>query len=103
MRRQKITGEKPCCPAAAARMIKKLVLPDGEVGIVNLESILKEVAAMKLVDNEAIKKELLQRVKTYNYVAPGAEADYAKALLGEYKKQLERKLELINRGTRKQT
>jgi len=82
-----MAGEKPCCAAAAARMIKKLALPRGEVGIANLEGILKEVADMKLVDNEAIKKELLRRVKTYNYVAPGAEADYSKALLKEYKQQ----------------
>jgi hypothetical protein len=82
-----MTDAKPCCAAAAARMIKKLVLPGGEVGIVNLESILKEVADLKLVDNEAIKKELLQRVKIYNYVAPSAEADYSKALLKEYKRQ----------------
>jgi hypothetical protein len=83
----KMTGEKPCCPAAAARMIKKLALPDGsQVGIVNLENILREVADLKLVDNEAIKKELLKRVKIYNYVAPAAEADYSKALLGEYEK-----------------
>lgn len=82
-----MTDAKPCCAAAAARMIKKLVLADGEVGIVNLENILKEVADLKLADEEAIKKGLLQRVKIYNYVAPSAEADYAKALLGEYKKQ----------------
>jgi hypothetical protein len=82
----KMTDEKPCCAAAAARMIKKLTMPNGEVGIVNLESILKEVANLKLVDNEAIKKELLKRVKIYNYVAPSAEADYSKALLGEYEK-----------------
>jgi predicted RecB family endonuclease len=83
----KMTGEKPCCAAAAARMIKKLALPGGEVGIVNLDNILKEVADLKLVDNEAIKKELLQRVKIYNYLAPSAEADYSKALLKEYKQQ----------------
>jgi predicted RecB family endonuclease len=83
----KMTGEKPCCAAAAARMIKKLALPSGEVGIVNLEDILKEVADLKLANNEAIKKELLQRVKIYNYVAPSAEADYSKALLKEYKRQ----------------
>jgi hypothetical protein len=82
-----MTDAKPCCAAAAARMVKKLVLPGGEVGIVNLEGILKEVADLKLVDNEAIKKELLQRVKIYNYVAPAAEADYSKALLKEYKQQ----------------
>jgi hypothetical protein len=84
----KMTGEKACCAAAAARMIKKLALPDGsQVGIVNLESILKEVADLKLVDNETIKKELLKRVRIYNYVAPAAETDYSKALLKEYKQQ----------------
>jgi len=67
-------------------MIKKLVLPGGEVGIVNLEGILKEVADLKLADNEAIKKELLKRVKIYNNVAPSAETDYARALLKEYEK-----------------
>ena len=83
----KMTDAKPCCPAAAARMVKKLTLPDGsQVGIVNLENILNEVANLKLADNEAIKKELLTRVKIYNYVAPSAEADYSKALLNEYEK-----------------
>jgi hypothetical protein len=83
----KMTGEKPCCPAAAARMIKKLALPGGEVGIVNLEGILKEVADMKLADDETIKKELLKRVKIYNYIAPGAEADCSEALLKAYNRQ----------------
>ena len=82
-----MTGEKPCCPAAAARMIKKLVLPSGEVGILNLENILKEVADMKLVDDEIIKRELLKRVKIYNYVAPAAETDYSEALLKAYNRQ----------------
>ncbi len=80
--------EKPCCPAAAARMVKKLALPNGfQVGILNLEDIFKEVADLKLADNEAIKKELLRRVKIYNYVAPAADNDYSKALLKEYKRQ----------------
>jgi len=80
-------SERPCCAAAAARMIKKLVLPGGlQVGISNLENILKEVAQLKLADDEAIKKELLERVKIYNYVPPSAESDYSKALLNEYKK-----------------
>jgi len=53
----------------------------------NLESILKEVADLKLADDEAIKKELLQRVKIYNYVAPVEDNDYSEALLSEYKRQ----------------
>ena len=44
--------ERPCCPAAAARLVKKLTLPDGfQVGILNLESILKEVADLELADD----------------------------------------------------
>jgi hypothetical protein len=89
-REVKMTGEKPCCAAAAARMIKKLVLPSGEVGIVNLDNILKEVADLKLVDDNAIKKELLKRVKIYNYVASSADNEYSEALLREYKKLLRR-------------
>jgi len=69
-------------------MIKRLVLPGGfQVGIVNLEDILKEVADLKLVDNEAIKKELLKRVSIYNYVTPHAEADYSSPLLKVYNRQ----------------
>jgi hypothetical protein len=68
-------------------MIKKLALPGGlQVGILNLESILKEVADLKLADNEAIKKELHQRVKIYNYVPPAADNEYSEALLKEYKR-----------------
>jgi hypothetical protein len=85
-------SEKPCCPAAAARIIKKITLGDGfQVGIVNLDSILKEVIDMKLADSQAIKKELLERVKNCNYVPPGAEADYASALFREYKELLGRR------------
>ena len=80
--------KKPCCAEAAARMVKKLTLPNGfQVGISNLEDILKEVADLKLADNGAIKEELLKRVKIYDYVAPAAGNDYAEALLKEYKRQ----------------
>ncbi|MBE0430306.1 MAG: hypothetical protein IBX67_00605 [Dehalococcoidia bacterium] len=82
---------KPCCNAAAARMVGRLVLPDGsEVGIRNLEGILKEVAELKLTDDGSIRRELLKKVKIYNYVAPGAETDYSDALFSEYEKLAER-------------
>ena len=83
-----MTGEKPCCPAAAARMIKKLALPDGsQLGIASLDNILKKVADLKLADDSALKKELLQRVKIYNYVPPASDNEYSEALLKEYKRQ----------------
>jgi len=83
-----MTEAKPCCAAAAARMIKKLALPDGShVGIANLDNILKEVADLKLIDDNAIRKELLKRVKIYNYVATSADNEYSEALLQEYKRE----------------
>jgi len=80
-------SQKPCCAASAARMIKKLVLPGGEVGVVNLQSILNAVADLQLADDKVIKEELLKRVKIYNYVAPSADNEYSEALLQEYKRQ----------------
>ena len=80
-----MSEQRPCCAAAAARVVKKLTLLDGfQVGIANLESILKEVADLKLIDAEAIKKELLKRVKIYNYVHSSADYDYSRALFKEY-------------------
>ena len=75
-------------PQLRHSMLKKLVLPGGfQVGIANLENILKEVADLRLADDEAIKKELLKRVKTYNYVPPAADNEYSEALFNEYKRQ----------------
>ena len=83
-----MTGEKPCCAAAAARMVKKLTLADGsQVGVLNLEDSFREVAELKISNDEVLKKELLKRVKIYNYVAPAADNDYLEALLREYEQQ----------------
>ena len=80
--------EKPPSDADATRKIKKLTLPDGfRVGISNLDSILKEIADLKLTDTRIIKTELLARAKTFNYVASGAENEYATALFHEYQRK----------------
>ncbi len=80
--------QEPCCPAAAARMIRKLTLRDGsQVGIVNMDKILSDVAALNLVEAPAIKKELLDRTKAHNYVERVVEESYAEALLAEYERR----------------
>ena len=77
--------EKQSGDANTTRTLKKLTLPDGfRVGISNLDTILKEVADLKLTDSMTIETELLKRVKTCNYVAPSAENEYATALFQEY-------------------
>lgn len=83
-----MTMDKSHSDRDTARKIKKLTLPDGfRVGISNLDNILKEVADLKLTDTQSIKKELLERVKTYNYVAFGAEGEYTTALFHEYQRK----------------
>lgn len=80
--------EKPCCAAAVVKKIRKLKLLSGsQVGIVNLENVLKEIAGLKLLDDEAIKRELLKKVKIYNYVAPAVQDDYVEALFREYERE----------------
>ncbi|MBI5017861.1 MAG: hypothetical protein HZB55_20510 [Deltaproteobacteria bacterium] len=80
--------EEFCCPAAAARAVSKLTLLDGDqVGILNLDNIMKAVAGLGLTDMEAIKKELLKMVQACNYVPSSCEHDYSRALLGEYKRR----------------
>ena len=77
--------EKQSGDANTTRTLKKLTLPDGfRVGISNLDTILKEVADLKLTDSMTIETELLKRVKTCYYVAPSAENEYATALFQEY-------------------
>ncbi len=83
-----MSEQRACCSAAGAGAVKKLTLRDGvQVGIRNLDNILKEVADRKLVDAKTIKEELLKRVKIHNYVASGAETDYSAALFQEYRRQ----------------
>ena len=80
--------EKSNSDVDGTRKIKKLTLPDGfRVGILNLDNILKEVAELKLIDAVAIKTELLERVKSCNYVASGAENEYSTALFKEYQRK----------------
>ncbi len=84
-----MSEQQPCCADAVARMVQKLTLPNGlQVGILNLDNIIKDVADLKLSDVETIKGELLKRVKIHSYVASGAETDYSAALLQEYRRQL---------------
>ncbi len=84
-----MSEQRPCCAAAAARMVKKLTLPDGfQVGILNLDNVLKEVADLKLVDANTIKAELLKKVALHNYIPSGADTDYSAALFQEYKRRL---------------
>jgi len=68
--------------------MRKLTLSDGlQVGILDLDRILREVSELNLSDTQDIGKELIDRVKECNYVAKGAEKEYMSALIHEYQKK----------------
>ncbi len=80
--------QEPCCEASALRRIRQIALPGGmKVGVVNLDNILKEVAALNLSDAGVVRMKLLEKVQDCNYVPDGAKNAYATALYTEYRKQ----------------
>lgn len=85
--KKNLTENVPCCCASdPGKAVRKLGLPDGlQVGIVNLDNILEEVAALNFADAETIKAELLERVAKENYVPSCAASEYSTALFKEYK------------------
>ena len=83
-----------------AEQIKKVTLSDGlQVGIKNLDSILSEIAQLKLGDSQLLSRELLERVKAGGtYVPSSAEGEYAAALMREYLKKYGETEEIRNRN-----
>jgi len=68
------------------KITTKRILVDGkETGIDQLDWILSEVKKLNLSDDAAITDELLKRVRALNYVPTKKTAEYAQALLAEYK------------------
>jgi hypothetical protein len=71
------------------RIKTKRILIDGkETGIDHLDFVFDEVKKLHLDNNAAITDELLKRVKVFNYVPTRKTAEYADALLLEYRKFL---------------
>ncbi|MCS5695330.1 hypothetical protein [Desulfofundulus thermocisternus] len=75
-----------CCDPGAPRP-QKLLVGDGEAGVLGLDEILEEVSRLLLTDEEKLSSELLTRFKVRNYVPPSAEKKYAAALVAEYRKR----------------
>ena len=79
-------SEKPCCPAAAVRKVRKLSIGGTLIGIAELDTILEEVGGLAPASDAEARTELLARARIYNYIPPQAEGGYAEALLQEYRR-----------------
>ncbi len=75
---------KPCCPESAARRVKKVSVDGVSVGIARLDQIIAEVRALGTDEKETVDRELLKRLKIYNYVPKGTEGAYLEAIRKEY-------------------
>jgi len=77
-------ADKPCCPAGAARRIKRIVVNGRAVGIAFLDEIAEKVSSLGLSEGTEIAKALMKEVKLYNYVPTDKENDYQAALMDWY-------------------
>ncbi len=72
-----------CCGKPIATIIK---VAEFEAGIIGLEDSFRKVYASGSDNEEELARDLLKWVRTSgNYISPAREADYGKALLGEYR------------------
>jgi hypothetical protein len=79
--------KKPCCAASVLREAKYISIGGPQVGISQLDSILKDARDVESHGELAIRKELLRLVKIYNYVPSSVETAYENALYVEYLKR----------------
>jgi hypothetical protein len=81
-----MSDDKPCCAADALRRIRQVKMNGIMTGITMLDESIAEVRAQDLKNEPDILAALMKKIKIYNYVPKGVEAEYARALMEEYKK-----------------
>jgi len=90
-----MSGNQPCCAAAAAAQLRYLIVGGHRIAIAQLDGILEMAAKVTSGGDGAVRKELVRLAKVHNYVPPPAEKDYEDALFAEY---LARKGQGTDRG-----
>jgi hypothetical protein len=83
--------DNPCCAADALRRIRQVKINGIMTGITMLDESIAEVKMQNLVSEQEILSALMKKIKIYNYVPKGVEAEYARALMEEYKKAIAKK------------
>ncbi len=81
-----MNDDKPCCAADALHRIRQVKINGIMTGITMLDESIAEIRAQDLKDEPEILAALMKRIKIYNYIPKSVEAEYARALMEEYKK-----------------
>jgi small redox-active disulfide protein 2 len=79
---------RPGSPCDAALGVTQITLGKFKVGITGLKEAIAAVQALGLQSDQEIAQALLERLKPLNYIPPGAQEDYKRAFVREYKKAL---------------
>ena len=81
---------KPCCAAEALRRIRQVPVNGIMTGITMLDESIAMVRAQNPGSESEIRRVLMEKVRVYNYIPPGVEEEYVRAILQEYKKSVEK-------------
>jgi len=83
-----MSDDKPCCAADALRRIRQVKINGIMTGITMLDESIAEAKVQNLGSEPEILSALMKKIKINNYVPKGVEAEYARALMEEYKKPI---------------
>jgi hypothetical protein len=78
----------PCCAADALWRVRQVKINGVMTGITMLDESIAAVAEENLISGDAIQSSLVRRIRASNYIPPGSEEAYGKALMEEYHKAL---------------
>lgn len=76
----------PCCAADALRRIRQIPVSGSMTGIVMLDECIADVKKQDPGNDSEIGRMLMKKIRVYNYVPPGAEGAYARAIMEEYQR-----------------
>jgi hypothetical protein len=76
----------PPCAADALWRVRQVMIDGHPIGIAMLDECIAGVMAQELPGKVEIQTALVKAVKVYNYIPAPVEAEYARALLEEYRK-----------------
>ena len=83
--------DKPCCAADALRRIRQVKINGIMTGITMLDESIAAVKEQNLRNELEIHAALMKKIRIYNYIPKGVEAEYERALIEEYKKAIAKK------------
>jgi hypothetical protein len=82
---ERMSKDIPCCAADALRRIRQIPIHGIMTGITMLDESIAEIQAQNYRSDPEILAALMNKIKIYNYIPKDVEAEYARALMEEYR------------------